>query len=788
MKTISFIKTTYLRRWKFHFDSGEEFQHPDLDDRDWQDVTVPHDWAVSFPFSKSNSSGTGYLPGGTAWYRTSFSISPEEQENQFFIRFDGVYKNSQVWCNGYYLGGRPSGYSGFSFDISHCLSHKAPNIIIVKVHHEDIADSRWYTGSGIYRKVSIQSHDRLFIPQESVVVQSEIAADCAMIRISAQVCNTRKTAADSIRIMASLTGTPDAVYCAETWISALAPGSALPLELKIAVPAPRLWSPEEPSLYTLSLEVEANGEHRFTAMPLKIGIRSIRFDPDQGFFLNGASHKIKGVCVHHDAGCLGAAVWSDVWQRRLLKLKNMGCNAIRMSHNPHMPELYDLCDTLGFFVMEEAFDEWEGCKNKWTHGHNVYPPAHQGYYEVFPEWHERDLAAMVIRGRNHPCIIFWSIGNEIDYPNDPYGHPLFQEMVGNNDANKPKTELRYNPNKPNMERLSTIARDLVRIVKRYDQTRPVLAAAAFPELSSRLGFLDALDIAGYNYKEHLYEEDRRRFPKLPILGSENHHSLGAWKAVRDNPAISAQFLWTGIDYLGEAQGWPIRGSGAGLLDLAGNEKIAYFRRKVLWKDEPILYLATTLENQKPEMQPWELFRSWNYVQGALVRVVCYTNLEQAELFCNDTSYGIKTRSEDQEYLSWTVPFERGILRVSGRGTEDTLESTLPGVQIRLRLWEGETDPIPADTLRLRQVEIEIVDEKDRLCTTENPLVTVALTGSGKLLGLENGDLADCTEYAAPRRRAYRGRLIAYILSDSAAKEETSVCVSAEGYSPALLTL
>ncbi len=340
--------------------------------------------------------------------------------------------------------------------------------------------------------------------------------------------------------------------------------------------SPLLWSPETPYLYKLTTIIHTKAfdnsfEFQEEAVQ-RVGIRSIYFNPDNGFFLNGKPLKIKGVCVHHDAGCLGAAVFPEIWARRLAALKEMGCNAIRMSHNPHMPELYDLCDFMGFMIMDEAFDEWEGAKNKWSVGHNIYPLKHQGYFEDFPEWHERDLSDFIKRDRNHPGIIAWSVGNEIDYPNDPYCHPLFSCMSGNNDRNKPASERKYNPDKPNAKRLPVIAAKLVKIVKKEDATRPVTATVAFPELSSRTGYFDSFDIVGYNYKEY-YEKDHIRFPDKSLFGSENDHSYKAWKAVRDQEYISGQFLWTGIDYLGETAGWPVHGSQAGLLTLGGFPKL-----------------------------------------------------------------------------------------------------------------------------------------------------------------------------------------------------------------------
>jgi beta-galactosidase/beta-glucuronidase len=273
-------------------------------------------------------------------------------------------------------------------------------------------------------------------------------------------------------------------------------------EIMMAVDEPELWSPNAPVLYTLKCEHES-GDTEI----IHFGIRTFAFDPDNGFFLNGVNMKLKGVCIHHDAGALGAAVHKNVWARRFAKLREAGVNAIRFSHNPPDPQVLDLCDAMGFLAIDEAFDEWEGCKNKWWQGHNVYPPKRFGYSDAFPMWHEADLTAMVKRDRNHPSIILWSIGNEIDYPNDPYAHPLFDSMTGNNDANKPEAERIYDPNRPNAERLVTVSGRLSAIVKRHDCTRPVTAALAFPELSNKTGFADTLEVVGYNYKEQLYEAD-----------------------------------------------------------------------------------------------------------------------------------------------------------------------------------------------------------------------------------------------------------------------------------------
>ena len=735
------IKQKINLDWRFH-----EGDVTDADfmgyDGGWREVTLPHDWAVEHPFDRAHSSGTGYLPGGTAWYRKHFYLSEDAAGKRVRITFLGVYKHAKVWINSNYLGSHAYGYTSFSYDISEFV-RPGENVIAVRVEHNDVADSRWYTGSGIDRDVLLEISDPVCFAQDGIFASTVSASDGrAVLRVRYETLGAEKV---RFRLM-DREGRQAAEAAAEGETG----------EAELHVSAPRLWSVDDPYLYTLTGEAWAKGAAADEAS-VPVGIRTFRFDPDEGFFLNGAPLKIKGVCVHHDAGCLGAAVPKAVWERRLRTFREAGCNAIRTAHNPPDPDLLDLCDELGFLVMDEAFDEWEGTKNKWWQGHNVYPPKHFGYAEDFPQWHEIDLTSMVKRDRNHPSVILWSIGNEIDYPNDPYVTPLFKEVLGNNDANKPRAERMYDVRKPDAGRLARVARELTDIVHRLDDTRPVTSALSFPELSNRTGYADALDLVGYNYRERFYEDDHRLYPGRVILGSENSHDPRAWHAVRDHAFISAQFLWTGIDFLGECRGWPVRISQAGMLNLAGFEKPLFFQRKALWTDAPFVRIAVgSADTERPG--PWsECFR-WQGERGEKKIVSCYTNASAVELFLNGASLGKKAVTDgDGCRVSWETAYEPGELRAVIDGAEDTLCTAEAAASIRLT---ADTQRLPADGMAVVQVEVFLQDKQGRPTLDEE--IHVQTVGDLRLLGIENGRPDDLTPYAEPRRSTLDGRAILYL--------------------------
>ncbi|HNX61057.1 MAG TPA: glycoside hydrolase family 2 TIM barrel-domain containing protein [Candidatus Limiplasma sp.] len=731
------------RTWRFHPGEAENAFYQGYDDRAWRAVTLPHDWSVEAPFDPACSSGTGYLPGGVGWYRKTFTLPEDIGDKKVYVTFGGVYQHSRCWINSHYLGMRAYGYSTFRYELTGRVK-PGENVLCVRAEHLHLADSRWFTGAGIYRGVTLTivpaAHaSDLFgytVTADAEMAEIAVNAEIACGRASFRLLDT-----EGRLVARSLGKAGKEAGC----VSAL-----------LQVPSPRLWSPETPYLYRLCCVVTEHGR-KMDELSVPFGVRTLRFDPNEGFFLNGENRKLKGVCLHHDAGALGAAVPLSVWQTRLQKLMDAGCNAVRFSHNPADPEVLSLCDRLGLMVMEEAFDEWEGCKNKWCNGHNVYPPQHYGYSDDFPQWHTQDLEDMVRFGRNHPSVILWSIGNEIDYPNDPYVHPAFAALAGNNDANKPDEALRYDPNRPDISRLTVVAREMATTVRRLDPSRPVTMALAAPALSNLVNLPEELDVVGYNYMEERYAEDHRQYPKRIIYGSENHQSPEAWQAVLHNPRIAGQFLWTGADFLGEARGWPVRVSTAGLLDTANHEKPLYCLRKALWTEPIYAKLAASREGDIYA----ETF-GWEYREGETVTVSVYTNAAEATLYVNGEAQGTVTVGEDAHAV-WQVAYHPGQLRaVCKRGketAEDALETTGAPTALALRC---NRKSLPADGQTVATLELSLTDGEGRVPTDADESVTVQVTGDAAVIGFENGNPADLTPFASPARPTWHGRAVIYL--------------------------
>lgn len=769
--------------WKFILQETEKEELKDLENKRWRTVELPHDWSVKQQLSPTLASATGYLPAGIGWYRKQLFVPKERENGKVYLYFEGVYNRSEVFVNGKSLGKRPNGYISFMYDATAAVSFGVENTITVKVDHSQSADSRWYTGSGIYRNVWVVYAGNVHIKQWGVYATSEKLKKGYQLNVEVEVNNETAIAAP-LRItneLFSSDGNPVAKSSEKLTLNGNMTGKTL---TALKVTNPQLWSLKTPSLYTLKTSVYRNGE-LMDATSTVTGFREFTFDPNKGFALNGEAMKIKGVCLHHDGGVLGSAVPREVWKRRLLTLKEIGVNAIRTSHNPQSPDLYQLCDELGLLVLDEAFDEWEFPKRKWLEGWNVGTPGFQGSFDFFEEWGEKDLADMVKRDRNHPSVFAWSIGNEVDYPNDPYSHPVL-DGGGETGFTQPIFGG-YKKDAPDAMRLGIIAERLAKVVKEFDKSRPVTAGLAGVAMSNQTGYPFALDIAGYNYTESLYDKDHLKYPNRVLFGSENRHDMDAWYAAKNKEFVMGQFLWTGIDYLGESGRWPSRGFYSGLLDFGGFIKPRGYFRQSLWAEKPMAYLGTyptpgrgsrsqsndvlsqhDAENEgsdfrekTPSMDAWPI---WNYESGRLIRVVCYTNAAQAELKLNGKVVGEKKPYDEKTgIIYWDIPYVAGKLEVTGFDANNN-EISRNALQSsgRPHAIKIISDENKVKSGEVAQVIIQVVDDQGVPVMLSDDEITCRIQGSGRLLGLEASNNSDMTDYTDNRHRVFHGRMIAYV--------------------------
>jgi hypothetical protein len=749
--------------WAFTLGDDPGFRRPEFDDRTWTQLDLPHDWSVKERMRPELASCTGYLPGGVGWYRKTLVIPAQPGRDRVYLYFEGVYNRSEVYLNGQRIGGRPNGYVSFVCDATPAVRFDRENTIAVRVDHHRSADSRWYTGSGIYRPVFLlRAGPVRFAPWGVFVHTDRVDASGGHLAVAAEIRNDADEAV-TLTLRHEVRSPAGALVATTTREATVPPHAAAISRAELVVPQPQLWAVDAPALHLVRSSLLHDGRE-LDATTTRTGIRTVAFDANTGFRLNGVSMKLKGVCLHHDAGVLGAAVPRAVWRQRLLALQGLGANAVRTSHNPQSADLYDLCDELGLLVLDEAFDEWELPKRKWLRGWNVGEPGFDGACDFFAEWSERDLADQVRRDRNHPSVFAWSIGNEVDYPNDPYSHPVLdgtrinQPMFGG-----------YKPDRPPAARLGVIAHRLAAVARREDPTRPVTAALAGVVMSNETDYPAALDLTGYNYTEDRYALDHARYPQRVIYGSENGHSFAAWQAVRDHDYIFGQFLWTGIDYLGEAGPWPSRGSTAGLLDLSGAVKPRGHFRAALWSDRPVAYLGTetAASERHPSIDAWPV---WNYEPGTRVRVLGYTNAPRAWLRLNGRRVAeAPTADPATGIITWELPYEPGDLEMVGvddSGAEScraTLRTAGPAATLQLRV---ETPPLeqPRD---VAMVSAQIVDARGVPVLDARPPVTCRIDGPARLLGLEASDPADVNAATAAVRNAYHGRVVAYVQATSA---------------------
>jgi len=758
--------------WRFHLGEVSGGQSADLDDSAWRKLDLPHDWSAEADFSPTNASATGFLPGGIGWYRKSFNFDAQWAGQRVLVTFDGIHRNADVWINGHHLGQRAYGYITFQHDLTAYLVTDKPNVLAVRVERENVADSRWYPGSGIYRHVWLTAVSPVHVPLWGTAIRTPRVLDGkADVVVATDVTNGLPRAA-RIQVTWQVVG-PDGKSLAEFGeVETVRAGAMHNFSHWQKVEQAQLWSLESPALYTLKCRVFADG-NLMDETDETFGIRTFYFDANKGFLLNGQNVKLKGVCMHHDAGVVGAAVPDDMLARRLRLVKEFGGNAIRCSHNPMAPELYALCDKLGLLVMDEAFDEWEIGKRKWVAGRNVGSAKRFGYSEDFEQWAEQDCADMVRRGRNHPSIILWSIGNEIDYPTDPYVLEETRTVEGFARDNK----------QPRQTRLAIVAPKLIAAVKRHDPTRPVTMALANMTSSDATGLAQMLDVAGYNYQEGDYARDHRLFPTRVVYGSENGKGFEQWQSVRDNDYVSAQFLWTAFDFLGEAGEWPNHGSRAGLFDTCGFPKTSAFYRKALWSDEPMVY-PVVFANRGGRERGGQ--HSWNWAgrEGQELLVQVYSNCEEVEVKLNGKPMGTEGVN-DRQLVSLRLPYEPGTLQVIGRKRGQvacTNELFTTGLASALSI-ELDRESLPADNQSVAHAVVRVVDAAGRLVPDANQAITVSSSGEGKLLGLDNGDLNDITPLRSRTKAAKDGQALAILQAGRVAGRLT-LTAKADGLAPA----
>lgn len=764
--------------WKFILGDHSGAEKSEFNDNDWRILNVPHDWGIESGFSKDIPFGVvkGYLPSeGIGWYRKSFELSSKDLTQTVCIEFDGVYMNSDVWLNGHHLGHYPNGYLGFHYELTP-YAKKGKNEIAIRVDNSLQPNSRWYSGAGIYRHVRLVLTDPLHVGYNGVYITTpKINDGHSEITISTSVENNHSSIQNGT-ILSVITNKNGIEIAKKETPFSIGKNDVSEISQDIIINNPALWSPETPELYVLHTYVK-NGKKIYDEKDTRFGIREIEFLADKGFILNGTPTKIKGVCLHHTAGCLGSAVPEEVWIRYLKQLKEMGCNAIRTAHNPFAPEFLAMCDSIGFLVMAEAFDEWKEKKGSGDR------EVTYGYHTNFDKWGIYDLIQMIHRDRNNPSIVIWSVGNEIPEQLTPNGYELLKKLVD--------------------------------VCHTEDPTRPVTSACNFigreNTTSTKPDFLKSLDIIGYNYvdlsskrRELLFTTDKMTYPEWKMIGSENSaiysirgdYSLGndlnvvvpsyhtnmidqeqLWKYIKIHDFVMGDFIWTGIDYLGEAE-WPYIGPPTGVIDRCGFPKDAFYFYQSMWTEKPMVHI----------------FPHWNWPgrEGQIIPVVCYTNCDAVELFLNDKSFGEKRLSVPRKgktivgnwltydskehittadlHLSWDVPYEPGVIKAVGKKNgevvcSDEIRTTGEPASIRL---SADQNQLISNKPGVAHLKVEIIDKDGQVVPYADNLVEFIIEGQGKLIGVDNGDPLNHNSFKLNCRNAFHGVCLAIVQANGKA--------------------
>lgn len=756
------ITESFDHGWRFFQGDAPAAAEPSgVDDSSWRMLDVPHDWSIAGPFAETNeTSGAGaFLPSGVGWYRKHFILPAGFFDQRVFIEFDGVLQNSQVWLNGTLLGSRPNGYVSFRYELTPYLKFGADNVLVVRCDTSAQPASRWYSGAGIYRHVRLVIVSPIHLEADGVFVSTpQVSREQATVQIETTVTNESE-ASHEITLQTTFIS-PDGkkVGSVESNVS-IANGRSSTVRQQIVLPGPLLWDLDSPRLYHAVSRVVSDWR-ALDQVTTAFGIRDVHFEAGTGVWLNGKNFKLKGVCLHHDGGAFGAAVPLAIWEDRLQTLKSLGVNAIRTAHNPPAPEFLDLCDRMGFLVMDEFFD----C---WTVGKNPYD-----YHLYFGEWSHRDAADTIRRDRNHPSVILYSVGNEIH--------------------DTPKAGLAKN-----------ILSGLVAVCHANDPTRPVTQALFRPNASGDYtdGLADLLDVVGQNYRENEILAAHEQKPSRKIIGTENTHDRRAWLAMRDHAPYAGQFIWTGVDYLGESRRWPVIGHQAGLLDRIGRARPLARERQSWWSDVPMVEVARRVAaNDFMPVDPGYgggerhrlvLFSDWTPVDASPhdEDVEVYSNCQDVELFLNGRLLGAQKRNPDDSPRVWKVAFVPGELKAMAKNAGKIMATQMlrtagPAAAIKL---ETKTLRLGTTWDDMAIVHAVVVDANGIPVPRANELISFNLSGPGVIAAVDNGDNESHESFQASQRQAFLGECVVFVKA-AGDRGQIRLSASAAGLATGTVTL
>jgi len=771
--------------WRFLRGDVADAQQPGFDDTAWRVLDVPHDWSIEDlvtsksvgPFSPESPGGpsTGHVLGGTGWYRKHFVLSKADADKQVSVRFDGVYMDSEVWLNGHSLGRHPYGYTPFAFDLTaHLKPAGQTNVLAVRVRNLG-KNSRWYSGSGIYRHVWVTVANPVHIPLWGVFVTTpKVSARAATVNLAIDLANTDAHIIDAT-VSTELIAPNGKSVATITSQQTVMPHTQAKLQQTVILPSPRLWSTETPHLYQAVTEIQVNNKVADRVVT-PFGIRTIEFSVQHGFRLNDKTVLMRGACMHHDNGPLGAAAIDRAETRRVELMKANGFNAIRTSHNPPSPAFLDACDRLGILVIDEIFDHWKIAKNP------------MDYHRFYDNWWETDLTAMVKRDRNHPSVIMWSIGNEINERVEDEGLEITQQLC---DAVRS-----LDPTRPNTEAICEFW-------ERSNRSWPDSARA-----------FELLDVAGYNYQWKRYEPDHTLYPNRIMVGSESFpkDALFNWQQVEKHPYVIGDFVWTGMDYMGESAighasvdnepnhgllPWPWYVAYCGDIDVCGNKKPQSFYRDVVWQQSPIEIAVHVplLDGQTERMTRWgwpDERQSWTWPgqEGKTLQVNVYSRYPKVRLELNDRVIGTQAVSEDTRLTAtFAVPYEPGQLRAVGQiGNQDMSSKILQtaGKAAALRLTP-DRGTIKADRNDLSYITVEVIDKAGRVIPHSTSEVRFSVSGPGELAAVANANPKDMASFQQPIRATYQGRALA-ILRPQGKAGIITLKAQAKGLIPAVTSI